>query len=66
MKANSLKYEVHVKWHGRWSIVAKCLTELDARLIADDRAKDTHEHNGKPEVSGIKIVNGGRLVYQLG
>lgn len=57
-----LKFDVLVKWHGRWSLVAKCLCEFDARLVADDRAKDVD----KREVNGVKVMNGEKLVYQLG
>ena len=52
-----LKYSVYVKHHGKWSLIAKCLAESDARLIANDRADGDQP---------AKVENGDRLVYQLG
>lgn len=33
----SLKYEVWVKYSRKWHLIAECLAESDARLIAMDR-----------------------------
>jgi len=55
---SNLGYEVYVKWKGRWSLVARCLSESDARLIADDRASLKDQP--------AKVTKGEKLIYQLG
>lgn len=64
-KKRKLRYEVSVKYHGRWGLVAICLSEDDARLVAHDRALDTGTLRGRREVTAAKIERGGELLYMV-
>lgn len=59
----ALKYEVYVKFRGKWTLVAKCKSEWDARLVAEDRAKEVADKDG---VQGVKVEDGEKLILQLG
>jgi hypothetical protein len=62
---NDLRYEVHVKFHRRWHLIAKCSTEDDARVLADERARDRGTV-GDPGVRGAMVKAGKVVLYKLG